>query len=269
MTKEHSPAFLSIDKWKSEFPSLVAAFSTKNGGVSQGSFRSLNVGLHVNDMDESVIRNREILSEACSSNLSQWVFADQVHGSAIKRTGHFDRGKGTLSYQEALPETDGLWTMERNVFLSLCFADCVPIYFVEPQTQFIGIAHAGWKGTVQNIAGRMINEAIEAGVAIGQIQAFIGPSIGDCCYVVDDIVIQEVKNCLSEMFHSSFSKQSKGQYTLDLKAVNEQLLLNAGLAKEQIAISSYCTSCEESLFFSHRKDKGKTGRMAAVIGWKE
>lgn len=269
MTKENSPAFLSIDKWRSEFPSLVAAFSTKNGGVSEGAFHSLNLGLHVNDDQNSVVKNREILSSACSSNLSQWVFADQVHGASIKSIGHSDRGKGALTYYNAIPKTDGLWTMDRNVFLSLCFADCVPIYFVEPNTQFIGVVHAGWKGTVLNIAGEMINEAIGAGVDIDRMQTYIGPSIGKCCYVVDDIVIQEVKNCLSETSHASFSEQSIGQYRLDLKAVNEQLLINAGLKKEQIGISPYCTSCEESLFFSHRKDKGRTGRMAAVIGWKE
>lgn len=269
MIHDEFQTYLSIEEWKSQFSSLVAIFSTKNGGVSKQPFETLNTGLHVQDEGKDVIKNREILGQSCEAPLSNWVTAEQVHGCYIQKAGAADAGRGCYDYSSAVKQTDGLWTTNENLFLSLCYADCVPVYFVDPKSKFIGVVHAGWKGTVHNISGLMINEARSAGAELSDIQCYVGPSIGSCCYVVDDFVIDKIKGCLSADTHSSFQEISKGQYSLDLKTVNKQLLLNAGLNEDQIGVSLNCTSCDDEIFFSHRRDQGKTGRMSAVIGWKE
>ncbi|PPA72125.1 peptidoglycan editing factor PgeF [Jeotgalibacillus proteolyticus] len=268
VTDKKSARFLTIEDWTKEIPSLVAIFSAKNGGVSSGAFSSLNLGLHVKDLPEDVISNRRILAEELDAPAANFIWADQIHGADIRKVTHNECGAGTLLFENAIPETDGLWTVERNVFLALCFADCVPLFFAEPDSGFAGAAHAGWKGTVLNIAGAMVHEAEMAGTDLSKLKCYIGPSIGSCCYEVDDFVINKVKNCLGENEHKSFIKKTDLTYSLDLKEVNKQLLINAGILESNISISSLCTSCEDDLFFSHRRDQGKTGRMAAVIGWR-
>ncbi|MEW9501383.1 peptidoglycan editing factor PgeF [Jeotgalibacillus marinus] len=269
MIQSNAESFLHVEKWKADFPSLVASFSTKNGGVSMGPYQSLNCGLHVNDHRADVVTNRTLLGTDCDAPITKWVMADQVHGDTIKYVTSDDVGKGSTHYEDALAKTDGLWTTEKNVFLSLCYADCVPIYYMDPVSNFAGVAHAGWKGTVKDIAGSMIRVAENAGVDSTNLQVAIGPSIGPCCYLVDDYVINKVNDSLIKEVPNVYHKLEEGQYRLDLKMVNYQLLLQAGLNEKQIITSSYCTSCEEQLFFSHRRDQGVTGRMVAVIGWKE
>ncbi|WP_041058175.1 peptidoglycan editing factor PgeF [Jeotgalibacillus campisalis] len=269
MILESSETFLSIKKWKEQIPGLAAIFSTRNGGSSREGFSSLNTGLHVQDEPFNVITNRNIVGANAKAPLEEWVCAEQIHGSYIKEVDRTYKGRGSTNYQDSIKGSDGLWTCESNVYLSLCFADCVPLYFVEPNSRFIGLAHAGWKGTVQNIAGKMIQKASESGVDASRIQVYIGPSIGKCCYEVDETVADQVKHCLNREDHSSLTKKTNGKYNLDLKMLNKQLLEDSGLKKEQITLASNCTSCEEDLFFSHRRDFGKTGRMSAVIGWRE
>ncbi|MDG5470212.1 peptidoglycan editing factor PgeF [Jeotgalibacillus sp. ET6] len=269
MIRERSETFLSIKKWKEQLPGLTAVFSTKNGGFSEKEFASLNTGMHVQDDESQVIQNRNKLGMHARAPIENWVCAEQVHGSIIKKVHSKHKGRGTTNYFNAIPGTDGLWTFETNLFLSLCFADCVPLYFAEPDSKFIGVAHAGWKGTVQNIAGKMIQQAIENKVDPARIQIYIGPSIGKCCYEVNDAVANQVQFCLNRAEHSSLTRKVNGKYNLDLKQLNKQLLLDAGIKEDQISLSSSCTSCEKELFFSHRRDHGKTGRMSAVLGWRE
>ena len=115
----------------------------------------------------------------------------------------------------------------------------------------------------------MIKVLQKEGVPVNEIFVAIGPSICPNCYVVDDIVIDKVQKLLEEYDEKPYNLISDGQYQLDLKRLNLLLLEKAGVQKEQIEISTYCTSCQEDLFFSHRRDKGRTGRLMSFIGWKE
>ncbi|WP_041638583.1 peptidoglycan editing factor PgeF [Anoxybacillus flavithermus] len=256
-------SLLLFDGWED----VIVAFTTKRGGVSTGSFATLNVGMHVADDCDVVYENRKKVAEQLDVSLDRWVCADQVHGVHIEKVTNNHAGKGVRAYDTAVPHTDGLYTDERQLMLALCFADCVPLYFFSPSKKLIGLAHAGWKGTVHNIAGEMVKRWKEEGA--DDIYVVIGPSIGRCCYVVDDRVIEFVQKALVNSPQSLYNETSKGQYALDLKEMNKQLLQQAGVPSERIAVSSYCTSCEQSLFFSHRRDGGKTGRMMALIGWRE
>ncbi|MCG6175187.1 peptidoglycan editing factor PgeF [Anoxybacillus sp. LAT_31] len=256
-------SLLLFDGWEN----VSVAFTTKRGGVSTGAFATLNLGMHVADDCDVVYENRKKVAEQLNVSLDRWVCADQVHGVHIEKVTNNHAGKGVRAYDTAVPHTDGLYTNERQLMLALCFADCVPLYFFSPSKKLIGLAHAGWKGTVHNIAGEMVKRWNEEGA--DDIYVVIGPSIGRCCYVVDDRVIEFVQKALVNSPQSLYNETSKGQYALDLKEMNKQLLQQAGVPSERIAVSSYCTSCEQSLFFSHRRDGGKTGRMMALIGWRE
>ncbi|WP_353856558.1 peptidoglycan editing factor PgeF [Bacillus sp. Bos-x628] len=248
---------------------VIAGFTTKNGGFSLSPYQSLNTGLHVGDDAASVQKNRQVIAEETAMPLSNWVFADQTHEDHIMKVTKEQKGKGSLHYHEALPRTDGLYTSEKNMMLALCFADCVPLYFLAPHEGLIGTAHAGWKGTVKQIGAKMVDVwSSQEGVLVDHIQVVIGPSIGICCYIVDDVVIDQVKE-LPFPAEDVYSEISVGQYKIDLKTLNKNVLLHAGIKEENIYVSSMCTSCSDQLFFSHRRDQGRTGRMMSFVGFKE
>ena len=266
---QQTEQYLSIPSWEAGNSNLVVGFTTKTGGVSKGHFASFNMGLHVLDQDEAVRENKEILAKSVNFPLSKWVGCDQVHDAKIEKIDERLTGKGVTSYSNAVPKTDGIYTDKKDILLTLCFADCVPLYFISPKHSLIGLAHAGWKGTVLDIGGKMVQRWVEEGVSPNDIQAAIGPSISSNAYIVDDYVLGQVETILpEETFQSVFQEVSDGQYSLDLKLINRELLLLAGVPQENILCSSYCTSTQEKLFFSHRRDNGKTGRMMSFIGMK-
>jgi polyphenol oxidase len=267
---ENVESLLFLQAWMKESNKLVAGFTTKNGGFSTESYQTLNLGLHVQDVPSTVVANREIVARQLEMPLSKWICAEQVHESRIVKVTEADSEKGVYDYKEGIPQTDGIYTNETNILLTLCFADCVPLYFFAPKHNLIGLAHAGWRGTVENIGGKMIEKWVqEEGIPLHDIYAAIGPAIEACCYIVDDKVINLIKKVLDDQDNRFYNRVSEGQYTLDLKEVNKRLLLKAGVSRENILVSSLCTSCEKDVFFSHRRDQGKTGRMLSFIGYKE
>lgn len=262
---------LFIDSWNSIHPSVVAGMTTRLGGFSKEPFRSMNLGLHVQDDPVDVIRNRQQLSKILGTSLESWVCGEQIHGGKITKVTRNDKGKGSLNMESAIKGVDGFYTKDRNVFLIAAYADCVPLYFLAPNDHLIGVAHAGWRGTVSNIAGEMIKSwTIKENVPIDEILVCIGPSIGSCCYKVDDYVIEKLTKIVDvNPSQDVYSEESPGQYRLNLKQANRQLLIEAGVSPINIEVSNYCTSCHPDLFFSYRRDNGKTGRMVSFIGMKD
>ncbi|MEI5906093.1 peptidoglycan editing factor PgeF [Bacillus spongiae] len=259
----------SITEWSNEDSSLIAGFSTKLSGASEGCFGSLNLGYHVEDKENHVRANRELLAGEISLPLSTWVGAEQTHGDRVVKVMTADKGKGAKSYDTAIKDTDGMYTFESGVLLTLAFADCVPIYFYAPNHHLVGIVHAGWKGTVKQIAATLVREWNSLGVKSEEIQAVIGPSICQSCYIVDDFVRSRIDKIVTNIGEKYYTEKEQGQYLLNLKEVNLSILQQAGLLRENIYTSSLCTSCDSSTFFSHRRDQGNTGRMLGFIGWKE
>ncbi|PLT34289.1 peptidoglycan editing factor PgeF [Bacillus sp. V5-8f] len=261
--------YYEIENWQSAWPGLIAGFTTKNGGCSSGEFTRLNTGFHVGDIPADVVKNRKIIADGLHFPLETWVGAEQTHETNIIKAGQEEKGRGSGDYPSAIKATDGMYTNEKGILLTLCFADCVPLYFIAPKKGYIGAAHAGWKGTVNGIAQKMIEKWNAEGISSTEIYAVIGPSICGDCYVVDDKVVSLVKNMLEENDEKPYTLISKGQYQLNLRALNAAVLEKAGVPKSQIEVTGLCTSCNSSQFFSHRKDQGKTGRMMSFIGWKE
>lgn len=264
----NNQSFFSLESWTKRFPGLVAGMTTKNGGSSIGVYDNLNLGFHVGDNLNDVCSNRIKLAELLEFPLNHWVGAEQTHDIEIKKVHRDDRGKGAGSYNSAFKGTDGFYTNEEGILLTLCYADCVPLFFISPEHRMIGSAHAGWKGTVNDMAGRMIETWRKEGIIPSQIFVAIGPSICEKCYIVNDYVINFVENILDDVEKKPYNQIKEGQYQLDLQEVNKLLLLKAGVPEDNILITRYCTSCHAE-FFSHRRDHGKTGRMLSFIGWKE
>ncbi|MGJ7910602.1 peptidoglycan editing factor PgeF [Neobacillus sp. LXY-1] len=262
-------SFLSLDPWVKANPGLVAGMTTKHGGVSKGSFDSLNLGFHVGDKLEDVQENRKRVANLLDFPLNNWVGAEQTHGIVLKKITKLDRGKGARYYEQSFKGTDGFYSNDKGVLLSLCFADCVPLFFISPEVGMIGTAHAGWKGTVHQIAARMIEAWGKEGISPEQIYVTIGPSICEKCYIVDNHVINLVQNILEDVDIKPYNLISAGQYTLDLRKLNKLILLKSGVPAKNIMVTKFCSSCDHELFYSHRHGQGKTGRMVSIIGWKE
>lgn len=242
-------------------------FTSRNGGYSSAPYASFNMGYHVGDIAESVTNNRLKLGKLLHISESCWITPEQVHDNVVMRVSKEQGGRGALDLESAIPACDGLYTTDQNVLLTACFADCVPVFFYAKRIPIIGIAHAGWKGTSGEIVGEMVRAwEDEFRFDPEEICAVIGPSIGSCCYEVDDKVIQAVQMLPEVDISSAIEEKNNGKYMLDLQLINKLILQKYGLLEENISVSHYCTGCRTDLFFSHRMEKGSTGRMLGYIG---
>lgn len=263
-----SPIVYKPDRWEAIFPGLEIGMSSRIGGKSAEHYGSLNCGLHVGDVPEDVIENRRRLASATSLPFEAWTYAEQVHGTQIAVITHEQKGMGRDSRTTALQDTDGMITNESGISLALQFADCVPIYFIAPDQRAIGLAHAGWKGTVQQITTATIDRMIRTyGCQSERIMSIIGPSIRSCCYEVDRKVIDQVDALISELGITIpvYTHKNQDHFMLDLQQLNRQIMIKAGILPSHIEITNLCTACNTDQFFSHRAEHGKTGRMAAWI----
>lgn len=255
-------SILWIDEWMEQSNDLVVGFTTRNNGVSKQPFDSLNLGFHVPDDYEDVLQNRKLLSNKLNLPLENWVMGEQVHGANVVIVDQADSGKGSKTQLDAIKDIDGMLTKQKGILCAALFADCVPIYFFAPATGWIGIAHAGWRGTVNRIAEQMIYTLTENGVDIHDIRVAIGPSISKEAYEVDAHVIEHIPEQYREKV---CERKGNGRFQLDLRQLNKEIILNVGVLVENVIVTDYCTY-NDHLLFSHRRDDGKTGRMLGFIG---
>lgn len=263
--QEH-PTYQVIKTWKKQFPNLTAGITTRHGGTSSHPYESLNLAFHVNDNPQDVINNRKILANQLGFSLDHWILGEQVHGANVEtvKSDSAYVGAGSTPDIPAIANVDGIITNKRNVLLCAFFADCVPLYFYDPSSGWIGIAHAGWKGTVSGIAKEMVKRLNQEGVLSNRIHVAIGPSIGPQHYQVNHLVIDQIPQQYIEHVCVKLD-HVEDQYLLDLKKLNYLMLIDQDIRPEQITISQQCTF-EQDYFYSHRRDQGKTGRMLGFIG---
>ena len=260
-------AFLRFLEWQN-LDFVNHAFSTRFGGVSKGIFSSMNLSFGRGDGDENVLENYRRFCHACGFPWEGLISSSQVHKTVIRRVRMENRGCGVWRPQE-VDGVDGLCTDEPGVVLITHFADCTPLYFVDPVRRCIGAAHAGWRGTVAQI-GRIMVERLEQefGSRPEDILVAIGPSIGRECYEVDETVAQPAKN-LGLDTEAFLIEKENGKYWFDLWECNRQILLRAGIRNDHIAVGGVCTRCHAELLFSHRATGGKRGGMAAFLMLRE
>lgn len=259
---DRDESYRTFSLWEEKYQ-VFAGITTRLGGVSSKPYESLNVGFHVGDSDSAVKQNRSLLARKLSIPLNRWVVGEQPHQTAIHRVTQNEAGNGAEELSTAIQAVDGLYTDIPNLLLVSLYADCVPLYFFAEKHRLIGIAHAGWRGTVGKIGSKMLQVWKNQGVALSEIKVLIGPSIRGCCYEVDDTVMSYV-NQLQLSDHCAVTMPHQ-RYLLDLSRLNKQLLMAAGLREDAITMATDCTSCRNDLYFSHRKENGKTGRMMAFI----
>ena len=240
------------------------AFSTRLGGVSENEFSSMNFSFGRGDSSENVLENYRRFCQAANFPYENLVSSSQVHKTVIRRVGKQNGGCGIWKPQEALG-VDGLCTNEPGVVLVTHYADCTPLYFVDPVKKCIGAAHAGWRGTVAQI-GRIMVERLQSefGSNPGDILAAIGPSIGKECYEVDDAVATQAKKLPIDV-EAVLTPKENGKYWFDLWECNRRIIHSAGVPFENITVGGVCTMCHPELLFSHRYTAGKRGGMAAFL----
>lgn len=244
-----------LHTWETETNRYYAYVTTRTNGHNAG-----NVGLHVGDEVNRVVENRRQFFQQAGLALEDSVWADQVHGTTVQVVDSSDKGKGAFQYDEAIPQTDGLLTMEDALPLALVFADCVPLFFCAKEHGVIGIAHAGWKGTVGNIVQSMLETFAEQGIEATDVDMLVGPSISGDDYEVDGRVLQAVREVSPVAYERAVRNESGDHALLSLQTVNEVL------AKEHdtLVMQSNLTTGADAPYFSYRDGEMKR-RFAAVI----
>ncbi|MHB1167312.1 MAG: peptidoglycan editing factor PgeF [Carboxydocellales bacterium] len=265
LTGENGVKFLQIPAF-SQTGLVKHGFSTRLGGISMPPYSSLNLAAHVGDSIDHVRENRRRFSAVLGVNTKHWVTAKQVHGDLVYRVTASDRGLGSEDYDSALEDTDALITNESGVPLATGYADCVPVFLFDPITPAIGLAHAGWKGTVAKIAQKTLAAMTrEYGTHPENCLIGIAPSIGPCCYEVDEKVMSQVREAFPYWREITVQGAEPGKWRLNLWEANRRQLLDVGVQTAHITMAGICTNCSPETFFSFRAEQGMTGRMSAVI----
>lgn len=247
------------------FEKLNHCFTTRTGGVSIGCCDSLNLSFGRESTVENVRENYRRLMEAYGESDTASAFTNQDHTREIVTvTSAEERYYGPWVFDgEPL---DGMVTEKKDITLFTYYGDCVPIYLYEEKNHRIGLVHSGWRGTVINAGGACVEKMAETyGTKPEELIAVIGPSIGPECFQVDLDVAEAFENAFGTDSHVVYEDIVQGKYLVDLWEANRLNLVKSGVREENIHISGLCTCCKPELFFSHRRDKGRTGSMAALM----
>ena len=245
-------------------------FSTRLGGVSTGHCATMNISTTRGDDPLAIAENKRRIAAAIGVDVDSMTFTHQTHTTNVRLVTKEDCGKGVYRPKD-YTDVDGLITNDPEVVLATFFADCVPLFFVDPVNKAIGLSHSGWKGT----AGKMGLCTVQAmtrefGSRPEDIRAAIGPSICQDCYEVSEDVIEAfAKIYKQEIMDRICYGKSSGKYQLDLWRANYEVFLEAGIRPEHIAVTDICTCCNPDRLFSHRASHGQRGNLAAFLALKQ
>lgn len=250
-----------------QIPHVELVFSTRKGGVSKGALSTLNLGFDRGDEKENVRENYRRVCETIGAKTQDLVLSDQIHETEVKYVTREDACHDTI--EKKLKGIDGMITDVKGLCLATSYADCVPLFLIDPVKTVIGSSHSGWRGTVGRIGEKTVKAMEEQfGSCAEDLIVVIGPSICQKCYEVSEDVIQEFqktysKEQIEEIAYCSQEKEKK--YQLDLWKANELQFLDVGIPKENIHVSGYCTCCHSDLLFSHRATGGKRGNLNGFL----
>lgn len=241
-------------------------FSTRKGGVSTGIFSSMNLNFKRGDDPDAVMENYRRMAAALNMRVEDMVLSDQTHTTNVRVITEEDRGKGILKPQD-YSDVDGMITNVPGIVLVTSYADCVPLYFVDPVRKAIGLSHSGWKGTVGHIGQKTVWKMHEVyGSESKDIVAAIGPSICQSCYEVSDDVAEAFRaNFTADEAADILLDKGNGKYQLDLWKANWYVLTDAGILPEHLSVTDLCTACHPDLLWSHRKTNGQRGGLSAFL----
>ncbi|SHI62712.1 conserved hypothetical protein [Lutispora thermophila DSM 19022] len=240
-------------------------FTTKQGGVSKGIYASLNTSPFKDEPIEVTNKNLDLVCSAIGIDYKKLIMSKQVHGDNVLIVDeNFLKKKS--SHDQPIQGYDALVTNLPNVPLMTFYADCVPIYLLDPVNKAIGLVHSGWRSTVLHIVKKTIEKMkMIYNTKPEDLLAAIGPSIEKDCFEVDEDAAEMFRRNFSNHSDIVFDKSS-GKYLIDLWAANRKLLLESGVRQYNINESRMCTKCNDDLFFSYRRNKGRNGSMSAIMG---
>ena len=250
------PAFDAVDF-------VRHGFSTRLGGVSEGVFSSMNLSFTRGDAEAAVRENFARFCTAIGVDSADVVISAQEHHVNIHNATAADRGRG-VTRERGYTDIDGLLTDEPCVVLCTQYADCVPLFFVDPVRRVVGMSHAGWKGTVADIAAVTVERMCrDYGCRREDILAAVGPSIGPCCFEVDAPVYEAFARL--SVFDESCVRRRGEKFDINLWETNRRMLMRAGVREEHITVTDLCTRCHPDVFWSHRATGGIRGSLAGFI----
>ena len=238
-------------------------FSTKLGGVSKGCWATMNISTTRGDDPEDVEENQRRIARAIGVKPEDMTFTNQTHTTNVAVVRAEDKGRRFM-------ETDGMITNVPGICLVTFYADCVPLYFVDPVKKVIGLSHSGWRGTVGKI-GKVTVELMQKtyGSDPKDILAAIGPSICQDCYEVsEDVIVKFQKSFEEKYWPELFYQKENGKYQLNLWKANELVFEEAGILKKHIAVTNVCTHSNPDILFSHRTTGNKRGNLSAFLALK-
>ena len=248
---------------------VTDGFSTRLGGVSEGCFSSLNLSFDRGDDRAAVAENFRRMGEALGVRCEDMVLSQQTHTTNIRIVTDEDRGKG-ITRERDYTDIDGLITNVPGICLVTTYADCVPLYFLDPVKKVIALSHSGWRGTVGKIGKKTVELMHDNfGSDPADILAAVGPSVCQDCYEVSADVIDRFKEVFDRsVWDELFYGKPDGKYQLDLWKANEKIFLEAGIRKDHIAVTNVCTHCNSEILYSHRAMGDKRGNLCAFLALK-
>lgn len=235
-------------------------FSTRLGGVSKGHCATMNISTTRGDDPKAIEENQRRIAKAIGVCVEDMTYTNQTHTTNVAVVEAKDRGRSFL-------ETDGMVTNVPGICLVTFYADCVPLFFVDPEHRAIGLSHSGWRGTV-NKMGKVTIEQMQKqyGTDPDKVVAAIGPSICRDCYEVSEEVVEQFRENFDEvLWPELFYKKADGKYQLDLWRANEAVLMEAGISRERMAVTNLCTHCNPEILFSHRSTGFHRGNLSAFL----
>ena len=244
-------------------------FSTRLGGFSTLEYtKGLNLAFGRGDDEETVLKNVEVFASSVGIEAKKIISVPQIHSADVRVVTSADGGAGV--YKKADFECDGYVTVENGLPLGVKTADCVPI-LLEARDEdgnviAVSAVHAGWRGTAARIAENAVNHLCSLGGKKENIYVAIGACIDECCYEVGIDFVNEINKKLGQSYENKYIKvKENGSFYANLKGMNVEILLSAGVPRENIDVSTHCTCCEPELFYSHRGQKGKRGALMSII----
>jgi polyphenol oxidase len=244
---------------------LDALVSTRQGGASAAPYASLNLGLRVDDDEGKVLENRRRLFAAFGMPLERSVWCRQIHSDGVTVVGIEDAGRGALEEESVVDGADALVTDTPDLPLCVKLADCVPVVLFDPDRRVVGLAHAGWGGTVSRISSRTVAVMHDRfGCDPASLLAAIGPSIGPARYEVGPEVVERAREAFGERAPEVLTPIGDGKARLDLWSANAIDLEEAGVSPRRVEIAGISTEAHLDEFYSHRVE-GLTGRFITAV----
>ncbi len=261
--------FSSLQRYSPELRHLI---TTRMRGYSQKPYDTLNIGLHVGDKSDDVIKNRGLVCQALGYSIDSMVAMQQSHSANTKTVDSRYKGRGAREWEDGIENTDGIITSLQDIILSGMAADCSLNLFYDPVERVLAVCHSGWRGIVSGVLRNTISEMVKTFACKREnVHVGIGPTICDKCYEVGDDLVAAMEDSFPHCIDTILSKTREGSRSIDIVKALHMQLCDEGIKPGHIELSNICNACKIDEFYSYRNENSITGRFGlfAVLNYKE